>query len=281
MCCAQARQLLRRRRLVERQHHMLASDGLQRGKLRQLIVHVPFYSGLDEKLYRAPDLGWIPTRLGACIVKVGADSRPLIHVAVARHVPFVGMACDDPQHLGFLSADHDRWMRSLNRFGFTQRVANGVEPTVEGHRILGPQSPDDRQRLVQHRHSCFRTGELDSIAAVLGLVPTGTEPEVEPSAADVVDRHRHLRQHCRVAIGDTRDQATHPRPPHHRGHRGKRRPRLQRRSGVVDQPVEVVVVGDRMKAELVGGPPEPFQHRVVDGGGEFGRQQHGRQPTAR
>src|SRR4029078_6959028 len=140
--------------------------------------------------YRAPDLGWILTDLAACIVKICAASRPPTHVAVARHVPFVGMACDDPQHLGFLSADHDRWVRSLNRFGFTQSVANGVEPTVEEHRILGPQSPDDRQRLVQHCHSCSGSGKLESIAAVVGLVPTGPQPEVEPSAADVVDRDR-------------------------------------------------------------------------------------------
>src|SRR4029078_1036999 len=133
--------------------------------------------------YRAPDLGWIPTDLGACIVKIGADSRPLVHVAVAPHVPFVGMACDDPQHLGFLSADHDRWVRSLNRFGFTQSVANGVEQTVEEHRILGPQSPDDRQRLVQHCHSCSGSGKLDSISAVLGLVTTGPQTEVHTSAA--------------------------------------------------------------------------------------------------
>ena len=105
--------------------------------------------------------------------------------------------------------------------GSTQRVAQGVEAAFEGHRFLGPQSPDDRQRLVQHGHSCSCTGELDSIASVFGLMPSGAEPEVEPATADVVDRHRHLRQHRRIAVGDTCDHATHPRPLHHRGHGGK------------------------------------------------------------
>ena len=102
-----------RRRLIERQHRMPAADGLQSRKRGQLFVQVPLVGGLDEQLNRTRDLGGIPADLGTCLVEVGAGLCPLVDVAMAGHIPLVGVAGDDPQHLRLLSPDDDRRMRPL------------------------------------------------------------------------------------------------------------------------------------------------------------------------
>src|SRR5262249_55574280 len=110
-----ARQLARRRRLVERQHHVLTATGFGLGKHGHSLVEGPLDGGLDEQLDRAPYLRRISAGLFARLIEIGAGFGPRGHVAMAGYIPLVGMARDDPQHLGLLSTDDDRWMRSLNR----------------------------------------------------------------------------------------------------------------------------------------------------------------------
>src|SRR5689334_6103598 len=95
---------------------------------------MPFDGGFDEKLDRAPDLGRIPTDLLAHLVEGCADPGPRRRVAMAWHIPLIGMTRDDPQHLGPLSTDDDRWMRPLKWLGLAHRVAHGVETAFIGDR---------------------------------------------------------------------------------------------------------------------------------------------------
>ena len=199
---------------------------------------------------------------------------------MAGHVPLVGVAGDDPQHLGFRAADDDRRMRTLDRFGFAEGVLQRVEPTIETHRLLGPQPADHRQCLVKHRDTCSGAGEFDAVPAVLGLVPSGADPEIEASAGDVVDGDRHLRQDRRVAVGDAGDHAAHPRVADHHGHRRQSGPALVGELGVVDQAVEVVVVPYCFEAEVVGSPPELFEFGVFEGGRELDRDPHDAEPRS-
>ena len=142
--------------------------------------------------------------------------------------------------------------------------------------VLGPQPPDDGERLVEHLDTCCGAGELDPVAAVLVLVPPGADAEFEPTAGHVVDRHGHLRQHRRIAVGHRTDQAAHPGIAGQHRHARQHRPALERGLRRVDESVEVVVVPDAVESQRVRGPPELLQHRVVERGRELHRNQHGR-----
>jgi len=109
-------------------------------------------------------------------------------------------------------------------------------------------------------------------------MPARTDPEIEPTPGDVIDGDGHLGQDRGVAVGDAGDHAANPGSADHSPHGCQRGPALQGGRGVVDKSVEVVVIPDRLEAELIRGAPESVEFGVGECRGELHRNPHDAEP---
>ena len=124
-----------------------------------------------------------------------------------------------------LSGDHSRWISSSCRSSSSKRLPVG--------------------------------GKGEAVGLVLGLVPAGADPELDPAAGDVVDRDDVLRQHRGRPERDRRDHRPEPDPLGHRGERGQRRPGVERARGRAAEDGEVVVGAEQpLEADALGGAGE-------------------------
>ena len=236
-----------RRRLAESQHHVLAAELFELRQQRQLLIHLAGFLRVQRHLRGTLDIGGCASHLGTRVVQLCVHLAPYLGPVVSGHVPEVGVARDDTQHLWLGAADDDRRVRALKGFGLAQRILEVVELPVKSDRLLGPEPADHGQRLIDHRDSDAGAGKIDPIPAVFGLVPARADPEVESSTGNMVDGDRHIGDDRRIPIRHARDQATDPRPFSHHRHRGQRGPALIGRVGVLARPIEMVVIPHRLK----------------------------------
>jgi hypothetical protein len=101
-----------------------------------------------------------------------------------------------------------------------------VIPAVERERTSAEQSADDVDRLGQAGEPLAGRRERQADGFVLGLVPSGAEPDVEPAAADAIERGQRLGEHGRRPQRLTRHERAEAGPGHGAGQRGQRDERL-------------------------------------------------------
>ena len=175
-------------------------------------------------------------------------------VGLAAEVGAVGMAGDDPQRqLRPAAADPDRRVWILQRLGVAVRAGQRVVAALVRRLLVGPHRVHDLDALSKHPDAHLRLGELEAVAAVLVLVPAGTDAPVETAAADDVDGRGDLRQHARLAIRVAADHLAEADATRALADRRHRRPALEHGFvGGARDVVEVVVHPDRVVAELLG-----------------------------
>src|SRR5207344_328575 len=104
--------------------------------------------------------------------------------------------------------------------------------------------------LAQHADAILRPWELEAVALVLVLVPSGTDTPIEAATADHVDRRRDLGEHAGLPIAVASDHLPQPNGRGSLADRGHRRPALEHCfTGRAGHVVEVVVHPDRVIAE--------------------------------
>ena len=69
---------------------------------------------------------------------------------------------------------------------------------------------DDRQRLLEPVVALAQGRERDSELVVLLLVPSGSHPQLDPSAAHLVGGGDHLGEVSGDAEGDRRNEGSEP-----------------------------------------------------------------------
>jgi hypothetical protein len=77
--------------------------------------------------------------------------------------------------------------------------------------------PDVPELLLELVHPFAQIGEREAERLVLALVPAGAEPELDPTAGNVVCGRDHLRELAGPAKGDRRDERPQPEALGHGG----------------------------------------------------------------
>ena len=129
--------------------------------------------------------------------------------------------------------------------------------TREAERSVGEQPAEDGDRLGHPLDPHARRVELQADRPVLGLVPAGPDPDVEPAVAEDVERREVLGHDGRVAQVVVEHERADAEPfGRHRGggeHRDRRKLRLQ-----------VVVDAEMRVADGFGRPGMVDQGRPID-----------------
>ena len=204
----------------------------------------------------AADRRRVTSNLATHLVQLPALLASRVRAGTAGAVPDIGVASHHPHHLIAAGPDPDRRMRFLDRFGSGDGVFEVVVTTFKGGALVCPERDHRVQRLTKAPDSMVEA--LDSIHLVFGLRPGGADAELQPSAGKVIDRHRHLGQHHRVAIGVAGHHATESDAS------SRRRDRRQQRPAFIDRPLraigtdrcEVVEIPDMIETAFVGDPPD-------------------------
>src|SRR4029079_8720463 len=124
-----------------------------------------------------------------------------------------------------------------------QRVVEVMEAAVVAEALAVEQAPDDLDGLRQAIETLAGDrAAVERERSMLLLDPAAADAEDRPSATDVVDGRRHLRDESRVAERVRAHEMTDPRPGRDRGHGRQRRPALELRSVGVALVVEEVIV---------------------------------------
>src|SRR5207248_7771520 len=127
----------------------------------------------------------------------------------------------------------ERWMRALHRLRFAAGVAELVVGAVECCGLSREQVDDDFAAFLEPVAAFSRRSEVNAVRAGLLLVPSRTEPDLEPPAGDDVEGRGHVRENRRVAVVDGGDQYAEAQPFRCLSERGKRRPPLEAGAGGV------------------------------------------------
>src|SRR5262245_592679 len=178
-----------------------------------------------------------------------------LRVVPRRAVPDIGFLRDQAQHLLLAGApDDDRRPRRLDGARPTEAAAQTVIAPVEVRTLTGPERLDHLERFAELLDPDAGRRKIESVGGVLGLVPTRADGQLEPAAADHVERRAHLREQR----GRTKRVAEHVRADAHaareRGARGHGRPGLEDVAGRVRDRQQMVDEVDCVKAEVVGDP---------------------------
>ena len=185
------------------------------------------------------------------------EVEPERDVGRERHVPLIGVAGDGPERAPLaLAADRDREM-GLDRFRFAPRVGQFVEAAGERGVLVVEQRPDDRHTLVETIEAFLQRTERDAVRVRLRFEPSGAQAQHESAVGDVVDRHRHVGGHRRVAVVHPVDHRPEPESGRRLGECGEHRPALE--MGAVHRRRERIEVVHRPRrlehVDLVGGEP--------------------------
>ena len=155
--------------------------------------------GAEPDLHRAADLARVAPDVGAVPVEDRRRRGDVLGRAT-RGVPHVGVLRGEAQRaLRPRPADPDRRVRTLHRLGLGDGV---LQPVVLARRTwcaAASTARDHLQALLEPVGTVLAGAELEPQHGVLVLGPAGADAEVETPAGQVVDRDRHLRQHCRDA----------------------------------------------------------------------------------
>src|SRR6266446_10684302 len=213
---------------------------------------------VPAELDRPPDLRWIATDRGTCLLEHRSELGDLFGIS-AGDVPDVRVASDEPQGRGARGSDPDRRIRLLDRLRIGDRVLEVVVAAVEVGPLLGPERLDDAQRFAQHPDAVFEP--FDAVHRVLDLRPSRPDAELEPPARQMVDGDRHLGQDDRMPIGVAGDQAPEAHALGRLGHRRLQGPALvddAPRTSVTDRG-QVVEIPHVIETALVGDVPDGAQ----------------------
>ena len=196
-------------------------------------------------------------------VGIAADRRARLVEAIvalpdllarAVRIPAVGVAGGDTQHPRPVRAEGDRWPRSLQRRGAERRVVDLVIPALPCGDVLGQQCVDQHDRFLEAPDQLrgLRKGHAEPL--VLGLVPAGADPQLQPAPRDVIDRHRLLGEQRRVAEGVAAHQDADARFLGLQRQRRQQRPAFEKRRFGETRPLVVIGVPDRVEPELARTP---------------------------
>src|SRR5439155_17223825 len=168
--------------------------------------------------------------------------------AAPPDVEAVGVAGGRAHHPWSAAADPDRRVRSLCRLWGADRVHDAVVLAAERRSLLRPKARADLERLAELRHSITSPRELVAVGAVLVLLPSRTDAELDPAVRHLIDAGDGLREQRRVAVLRRRDETAEPDRRRVARERGKQRPRL-----------EAVAIGEALAAEEVIAHPERLE----------------------
>ena len=117
-----------------------------------------------------------------------------------------------------------------------------------------PEAGDDLELLLEHREAVTGRGERDAVRGVLGVVPTGAEPELDAAAAHRVGLRDLDRERAREAERHRRDERAEPDAGGLASDRREGHPRVGRtRSGCALADALVVVGAEEgVEAEPLG-----------------------------
>ena len=93
---------------------------------------------------------------------------------------------------------------------------------------VGPQPGDDRELLLEPVEALSERRERDAVGRVLGLVPAGAEPELDPAAAHLVDLGHGDRERAGVPERRRRDERAEADRGRLAGQAGQRDPGVGR-----------------------------------------------------
>ena len=142
-----------------------------------------------------------------------------VAVPVEPRVPDVDVRERDRQHPRTAAADHQR--RSPRGRREQHGVVHAAVPSVERDAFSREQPADDLERLLEPRDAVI---ERHTERVELRSVPSCPEAEDETSAADLVDRRGHLREHGRLVEAGARDQRPQSDALGHRRETGQQGP---------------------------------------------------------
>jgi hypothetical protein len=134
---------------------------------------------------------------------------------------------------------------------------------VEVDLPVAQEGPDDREGLLEAGDPVV---EREAEAAVLGLVPAGTEPDDQPAVGDLVDRGGELREHRRRMEARRGDERPDLDPRGDRGDPSEGGPGLPgaARLAVLVAVEEVVAEPDRVEPDRLRGHRHRAQLRPAD-----------------
>src|SRR5262249_46487918 len=131
--------------------------------------------------------------------------------------------------------------------------------------LVRPQAADDADRLFELVEAIADREEGNAVRAELGLVPAGAEAALHATSAHVIDRREGLRQHRRVPVADTVDEAAHADVARLTGEGRVRRDGVETRTVVALKLRRVEVVPDRHPVEPVLVREAPELPQLVEG----------------
>src|SRR5438552_12509296 len=222
-----------------------------------------FFRGSEAHRDRPAHRRRIASRLGADGVQ-RFTQRDALFERGGIGVPHVRVPGRQAQHPLPLRADPDRWMRTLHRLGFADRVFQLVEATLVGRSRLGPEELHRAQRFVEHRDAVARARKRQTELGELRLVPACADPELEAPVREVIDGNGNFRHETRVSVQVARDVQPHSGARRDRGHRPQHGPPIEDQGGGIRSKCdEVIERPDVIEARRVGGAPDVDLH--VDG----------------
>ena len=153
-----------------------------------------------------------------------AGSRPRLHSADQELCSCAGTRRDlptcatrrrsGPRYAAFAvaAASADQQRESRHGLRVAPRVNELVPLAGEGADLLGQQEPDDLAASSNRSSLVAAGGRSMSVGRVLVRLPSGAQPEYEPSVRDAVQRGGHVRNHRGMAVGVAQDQRSQADP---------------------------------------------------------------------
>ena len=226
----------------------------------------------DERGHGPLDGGWVASDITAGVVDEATQAghaRRLVPCVVVPGVPGIGVGHGHAEHPRPDRADHQRRPGRARAAREQLAVARLVPLPVEVDGTVAQERPDDRERLLELVDAVV---EREAERAELRLVPAGTQPEDEPSAADLVDRGSLLGQQGRVVEVRAGDEWPELDPVRGCRDRRQQRPGLQRPACRPVRPAveQVLADPDRIEAEELDGADHVEQLRPADLAFDFG-----------
>ncbi len=110
------------------------------------------------------------------------------------------------------TSDHDRRSGSLGRFRLTAGVVQREVRPLEVDGIFGEKAGDDLGALLEPVHSLLHGSKVQPVGVCLGLEPSSTQSEIQPSSGHDIEGRRHIRRHRRVTEVHPVDHRSNAQP---------------------------------------------------------------------
>src|SRR5918999_1083823 len=127
--------------------------------------------------------------------------------------------------------------------------------TLEAKSPFRPLSTNDFDLLFEHLDASPRFGKVEPICVVLGLMPSGSHPQFDPSPGDVVGGHNRFRKYRRVSERHWRHHRSQPDPVGKGSQPRKRGPCVERSTICLTLDREVMVGSEQaLESALLAAP---------------------------